>query len=82
MMSIAYPNVSAQFSIYADEWADRESNADLCYARGKAIMKFLAEKEIPKERIQLEYFANLRPPKSKSWEQNERSRIEVMLIFP
>lgn len=82
MISIPFPTASVRFSIYADEYGWHTDNVNLTIERGKAIEKYLVAKGIEKNRIRLQYFGDLRTPKTGAWVQSERSKVVAELIFP
>ncbi len=82
MLTLPYASATATFSIYADEMTFQEDNANLTYARGKAIKKFLLDRGVEPEHLRFQYFGDMRPPANYSWNPKERSRVEVTLLFP
>ncbi len=82
MLTVPYPEATVTFSIYADELVFQEDNANLTYERGKKIKQFLLDNGVEPSRLRFQYFGDLRPPASYSWNPKERSRIEISLYFP
>lgn len=82
MISIPFPNTSVRFSVYADEYGWHQDNVNLSIERGKSIEKYLIEKGIDRSRIRLQYFGDLRTPRTGTWVQSERSKVVAELIFP
>ncbi|MBX7242050.1 MAG: thrombospondin type 3 repeat-containing protein [Bacteroidia bacterium] len=82
LLTVPYPESTVTFSIYADELIFQEDNANLTYERGKKIKQFLSEQGVETNRLRFQYFGDMRPPASYSWNPNERSRVEIILYFP
>lgn len=82
MITIPFPNTSVRFSVYADEYGWHQDNVNLSIERGKSIEKYLIEKGIDRSRIRLQYFGDLRTPRTGAWVQSERSKVVAELIFP